>query len=72
MADSQVVEVEGVIVENLPNTMFRVRLSDDTETIGYLSGRMRRNYIRLLPGDKVRLEVADFDKSKGRIVFKLK
>jgi translation initiation factor IF-1 len=72
MADTPVVLIDGVILENLPNTMFRVKLTDASEIIGYLSGRMRRNYIRLLPGDKVRVEFTPYDKAKGRIVLKLK
>jgi translation initiation factor IF-1 len=72
MADSPVVLLDGIIVENLPNTMFRVKLTDSSEVMGYLSGRMRRNFIRLLPGDKVRVEFTPYDKTKGRIVLKIK
>ncbi len=72
MADSPVVLLDGIIVENLPNTMFRVKLADSSEVMGYLSGRMRRNFIRLLPGDKVRVEFTPYDKTKGRIVLKIK
>jgi translation initiation factor IF-1 len=72
MSDQQVAFVEGIIVENLPNTMFRVKLHDNSEVLGYLSGRMRRNYIRLLPGDRVRVEMTQYDTTKGRIVLKLK
>jgi translation initiation factor IF-1 len=72
MADSPVVLIEGIVIENLPNTMFRVKLNNEDEVLGYLSGRMKRHFIRLLPGDKVRVEFTPYDKTKGRIVFKLK
>lgn len=73
MKDTQdVTLVEGVVIENLPNTMFRVKLADDQLVLGYLAGRMRRNYIRLLPGDRVRVEMTPYDATRGRIVFKLK
>ena len=72
MADSPVTIVDGVIVENLPNTLFRVKLKDDQLILGYLAGKMKRNYIRLLPGDKVKVEFTPYDSTKGRIVLKLK
>lgn len=73
MTDPQSVTlVEGVVLENLPNTMFRVKLTDESIVLGYLAGRMRRNYIRLLPGDRVRVEMTQYDTTRGRIVFKIK
>lgn len=72
MPDSQNRIVEGVITENLPNTLFRVQLKDETLVLAYLAGKMKRNHIRLLPGDKVRIEFTPYDPARGRIVLKLK
>lgn len=72
MSDSQITLVDGVIAENLPNTLFRVKLKDDTLVLAYLAGKMKRNYIRLLPGDRVKVEFTQYDATKGRIVLKLK
>lgn len=71
MPDSKVTEVEGVIVENLPNTMFRVDIGGQI-ILCHLAGKMRLHFIRLLPGDKVRVQISDYDKTRGRVVFKLK
>jgi len=66
-------EMEGTVVEALPNTMFRVRLDDgDHEVLAYLSGRMRRYYIRVLLGDRVLVEVSPYDLTRGRITFRYK
>lgn len=65
-------EVEGVVTENLPNTLFRVTLSDGLEILCHLSGKMRLNYIKIMPGDKVRVEMTPYDKTKGRIVYRMK
>lgn len=63
--------VEGEVIENLPNTLFRVKLNDSEKVIlCYLSGKMRKNYIKILPGDKVRVEITPYDVEKGRIVFR--
>ncbi len=64
--------VEGEVTESLPNAMFRVRLADGRELLAHLSGKMRMYYIKVLPGDKVRLEMATIDDNKGRIVQRLK
>jgi len=60
----------GVVVKSLPDTTFRVKLDNDEEVFAYLSGRMRRHYIRVVPGDKVRVEVSRHDLTRGRIVFR--
>lgn len=65
-------EVLGKVVENLPNTLFRVKLEDEKIILCHLSGRMRMNYIRIMPGDRVRVEMTPYDLKKGRIVFRLK
>lgn len=64
--------IEGVVQENLPNTLFRVKFPDETIVLAHLSGRMRLHYIKILPGDKVIVEMTPYDKSKGRIVQRLK
>ncbi|MCE5260036.1 MAG: translation initiation factor IF-1 [Chloroflexi bacterium] len=71
-ASQQKVEVEGIIVEALPNTQFKVRLENDHEVLAYISGRMRKYYIRILLGDRVRVELSPFDLTRGRIVYRFK
>lgn len=66
----EVIKAEGVITEALPNTTFRVELEDGTEILAHLSGKMRRFFIRILPGDKVTIEMTPYDKTKGRIVYR--
>ena len=63
-------EVEGVVSESLPNTLFRVKLPDNRIILCHLSGKMRINYIRILPGDKVKIEMTPYDLTKGRITFR--
>ena len=63
-------EMEGTVVDTLPNTMFRVELENGHILIAHISGKMRMHYIKLLPGDKVRLELSPYDLSKGRITFR--
>lgn len=65
-------EMEGQVVESLPNTMFRVKLSDGKVILCHLSGKMRINYIKILPGDKVRIEMTPYDSTRGRITFRLR
>lgn len=72
MPNREVNQVEGVIVENLPNTNFRVKLADDRVILCHLAGKMRLHFIRLLPGDKVRVELTPYDSTRGRIVYRLK
>ncbi len=67
-----VLVVEGEVIENLPNTLFRVKLFNSEKVIlCYLSGKMRKNYIKILPGDRVRIEITPYDLNRGRIVFRL-
>ncbi len=72
MAKQASIEQDGVIVEALSNAMFRVKLKNDHEVIAHISGKMRMNYIKILPGDKVKLEMSPYDLSKGRIVYRYK
>jgi translation initiation factor IF-1 len=72
MAQEDVIEMQGEVIENLPNTTFRVRLENGPEVLGYISGKMRMNYIRILPGDKVTVQLTPYDLTRGRIVFRSK
>ncbi|MBC7227126.1 MAG: translation initiation factor IF-1 [Anaerolineae bacterium] len=66
------VEIEGTVVETLPGTQFRVKLDTGHEVLAYLSGRMRKYYIRILLGDRVRVELSPYDLTRGRIVYRYK
>lgn len=66
------IELDGTIVEALSNAMFRVELENGHQVIAHISGKMRMNYIRILPGDKVKLQMSPYDLSKGRIVYRYK
>ncbi|HUF01247.1 MAG TPA: translation initiation factor IF-1 [Gaiellaceae bacterium] len=66
------IEVEGEVVEALPGVMFRVRLESGQDVLAKISGKMRKNYIRILPGDQVRVELSPYDLTRGRITFRLK
>ncbi|TXI33865.1 MAG: translation initiation factor IF-1 [Candidatus Moraniibacteriota bacterium] len=70
--NKELIRVEGEVLETLPSTTFRVRLDNGHEVLAHISGRMRVHYIRLLPGDKVTLEMSPYDLSKGRIVHRNK
>ena len=72
MAHQGSVEVEGVVRESLPNTLFRVELENGNIVLCHLSGKMRMNFIKILPGDRVRVEMTPYDKTKGRIVYRIK
>jgi translation initiation factor IF-1 len=72
MAHQGSFETEGKVLESLPNTLFRVELSDGRVILCHLSGKMRMHFIKILPGDKVRVEMTPYDESKGRITFRLK
>ena len=72
MAHQGSIEIEGVVRESLPNTLFRVELDNGNIVLCHLSGKMRMHFIKILPGDKVRVEMTPYDKEKGRIVFRLK
>jgi translation initiation factor IF-1 len=67
-----VIQMQGEVVENLPNATFRVKLENGHVLLGYISGKMRMHYIRILPGDKVTVELTPYDLTKGRIVFRAK
>lgn len=67
-----VIEIEGVILESMPNAMFRVKLENDHEILAHISGKIRKNFIRILPGDRVKVEMTPYDLSRGRITFRLK
>ena len=70
--DKELVKLEGVVTETLPSTTFRVKLDNNHEILAHISGRMRVNYIRLIPGDRVLVEMSPYDLTKGRIVQRLK
>ncbi|PID81267.1 MAG: translation initiation factor IF-1 [Clostridiales bacterium] len=70
MAKSDTIEVKGVVTEALPNTMFKVKLENDHEVLAHISGKLRMHFIRILPGDKVTLELSPYDLTKGRIVWR--
>ena len=70
MAHQGSFEVEGIVKESLPNTLFRVELADGSIVLCHLSGKMRLNFIKILPGDKVKVEMTEYDKTKGRITFR--
>jgi len=72
MAKEEVLEFSGIITELLPNAMFRVKLDNDHEIIAHTAGRMRKNRIRVLAGDKVTVEMTPYDLSKGRITYRYK
>ena len=72
MAKEESIEVEAVVEETLPNAFFKVRLANDHMVLAHISGKMRKNYIRILPGDKVRMELSPYDLNRGRIIYRFK
>ena len=72
MAKEDLIETEGKILESLPNAMFKVELENGHVVLAHVSGKMRMNFIRILPGDKVKLELSPYDLSRGRITFRVK
>ena len=70
MSKVDVIEVEGVVVEALPNAMFKVKLENDHIVLAHVSGKMRMNFIRILPGDRVTLELTPYDLNRGRITYR--
>ncbi len=72
MAHQGTFEIEGVVSETLPNTLFRVKLTDGRIILCHLSGKMRINYIQILPGDRVKVEMTPYDLTKGRITYRMK
>lgn len=72
MSKQDVIEVEGKVVEALPNAMFKVKLENDHEVLAHVSGKIRMNFIRILPGDKVTIELTPYDLTRGRITYRFK
>lgn len=72
MTKGDTIEVEGIVVEPLPNAMFRVELEGGHRVLAHISGKMRKHYIRILPGDRVTVELSPYDLNRGRIVFRYK
>ena len=70
MSKADVIEIEGKVVEKLPNAMFKVELENGHTVLAHISGKLRMNYIRILPGDKVTLEMSPYDLTKGRIIWR--
>ena len=70
MSKADVIEIEGVVVEKLPNAMFKVELENGHIVLAHISGKLRMNFIKILPGDKVTLEMSTYDLSKGRIIWR--
>jgi translation initiation factor IF-1 len=72
MAKEESIEVEGVVEEAMPNAMFLVRLENGHQVLGHISGKMRKFYIRILPGDRVKVELSPYDLTRGRITYRFK
>ena len=72
MSKEDVIEVEGVVTDALPNAMFKIQLENGHDVLSHVSGKLRMNYIRIVPGDKVKLEMSPYDLSKGRITWRVK
>nr|AMD61971.1 translational initiation factor 1 [Tetraplodon fuegianus] len=72
MKKQNLIDMEGVVTESLPNAMFRVCLDNGCEVLTHISGKIRRNYIRILPGDRVKVELSPYDLTKGRITYRLR
>ena len=72
MAKEDIIEIEGVVVETLPSTTFKVELENGHQVLAHISGKLRQNYIKILPGDKVRVELSPYDLSRGRITWRAK
>lgn len=72
LSKQDLIEMEGTITESLPNAMFRVDLDNGFNVLAHISGKIRRNYIKILPGDRVKVELTPYDLTKGRITYRLK
>ncbi|NIO22336.1 MAG: translation initiation factor IF-1 [Candidatus Aenigmarchaeota archaeon] len=72
MPKEEAIEVQGKIIENLPNAMFRVELESGQRILAYVSGKMRMHFIKILPGDRVTIELSPYDLTKGRIIYRYK
>ena len=71
MPKEELIEVEGMVIEALPNTMFRVEIQEGHVVLAHLGGKLRKHYIRILPGDKVKVELSPYDLTRGRITFRV-
>ena len=72
MSKEEAIELEATVVESLPNAVFRVELENKHQVLAHISGKMRKNFIRILPGDRVLVEVSPYDLSRGRIIYRFK
>jgi translation initiation factor IF-1 len=72
MTKKETIEVEGIVAESLPNAMFRVELANGHKVLAHISGKMRVNYIRILPGDRVLIELSPYDLTRGRVTYRFK
>ncbi|MFH1612976.1 MAG: translation initiation factor IF-1 [bacterium] len=72
MSKADVIEIEGTVIEMLPNTTFKVKLTNGHIVLAYISGKMRMNYIKIIQGDKVKIELSPYDLTKGRITYRFK
>ena len=72
MSKQDMIELEGTVVEAMPNAMFKVEIQGGHQILAHISGKLRMNYIKILPGDKVKVELSPYDLTKGRITFRLK
>lgn len=72
LSKQDLIEMEGTVTESLPNAMFRVDLDNGFNVLAHISGKIRRNYIKILPGDRVKVELTPYDLTKGRITYRLK
>ena len=72
MSKTDVIEVEGVVTDSFPNAMFEVELENGHRVLAHISGKMRKFYIRILPGDKVKVELSPYDLTRGRITYRMK
>ena len=70
MSKEDVIEIQGIVVEKLPNAMFKVELENGHQVLAHISGKLRKNFIRILPGDKVTMEMSPYDLTKGRITWR--
>lgn len=70
MSKEDIIEIEGIVVEKLPNAMFKVELENGHQVLAHISGKLRKNFIRILPGDKVTMEMSPYDLTKGRITWR--
>jgi translation initiation factor IF-1 len=72
LGKEDVIEIEGIVLEALPNAMFQVKLENGHKVLAHISGKLRMNFIKILPGDKVKLELSPYDLSRGRIIWRAK